>query len=94
METNETYKQKQEISSRKLGNEVMLYDSKNDKVHVLNETGALVWSLIDGKNNIQSIINHFLKEFPKTNPAEVIKDIAEITDKLAAEGLITPITLN
>lgn len=84
------YKHKENISSRKLGNDLMLYDQKNDKVHVLNETGTLIWELLDGKNNLQDIENILLNQFPDITPEEILKDIQEIIEKLVSEGLITP----
>lgn len=82
------YRQKEGISSRKLGNDLMLYDQENDKVHILNETGAMVWELLSGKNKILDIENTFIKQFANTLPEELKRDINEILEKLVSEGLI------
>lgn len=82
------YKKKEGTSSRKLGNDLMLYDQKNDKVHVLNETGALIWELLDGKNSLFDIENIFTRKFPSTAQEEFTKDIHEVIEKLLSEGLI------
>lgn len=66
----------------------MLYDQKNDKVHVLNETGALIWELLDGKNSLSDIESIFTKKFPDTVKKEISKDINEVIQKLVSEGLI------
>jgi hypothetical protein len=89
MNKNIVYKKKDGISARPLGNETMLYDSENDKVHILNETGTLIWNLLDGKNSIQIIQDSFSKQFPDTNSEEIFTDIKEITEKLSNEGLIS-----
>lgn len=88
MPSETIYKKKEGISSRKLGNDLMLYDQKNDKVHVLNETGALIWELLDGKNNLLDIKNIFMKKFSGAAKEEISKDIHEIEEKLVSEGLI------
>jgi len=89
MTENILYKRKDGISARPLGNETMLYDSESDKVHILNETGTLIWDMLDGNNNLQSIYNKFLQQFSDINPEEIKKDIAEIIEKLFKEGLIS-----
>ena len=61
MSRETTYKQKSGVSSRKLGQDLMLYDPKSDKVHVLNETAAFIWGLLDGTNTTEDIL-HFVRE--------------------------------
>lgn len=87
------YKKRGGISSRKLGSDIMLYDQENDNVHVLNETGVMVWELLDGKNKILDIENTFMKQFANTLPEELKRDINEIMEKLISEGLIIPIDI-
>lgn len=82
------YKKQEGISSRKLGNDLMLYDQKNDKVHVLNETGAIIWDLLDGKKDFLDIEKYFIRQFPDAKKEEISKDINEIIGKLLSEKLI------
>lgn len=82
------YKKKNGISARQLGGELMLYDTAQDKVHVLNETGVLVWELLDGNKALAEIEENMRQKFPDA-PAETInKDLREIIAKLKQEGLI------
>ena len=51
-----------DIVTRKTGNEYVLVPVANNiadmnSVYTLNETGAFIWELIDGKRNIEEIIN-------------------------------------
>lgn len=82
------YTKNQKISSRQLGNEIMLYDSENDKVHILNETGIIIWNLLDGKNSLDNIKEKLSKQFPEVKSEEILKDVNEIIEKLTREGLI------
>ena len=92
MQTETIYKKKKGISCRELGEELMLYDEKQDKVHVLNETGFLIWELIDGKNTIESIRELFASHFGNVPPEELQKDIDEMIERLESESLITRTT--
>ncbi len=82
------YKKKEGISARQLGDELMLYDAAQDKVHVLNETGVLIWALLDGKNTLAEIEKTMRENFPGTPPETIVKDLREITAKLKQEGLV------
>ena len=88
MPSKTIYKQRQGISSRKLGPELMLYDQHNDKVHVLNETGSLIWGFVDGKKSLPEINNIFAEQFPDSPREQLNRDIQEIIRKLAQEKLI------
>jgi methyltransferase-like protein len=57
-----------DIVTRKTGNEYVLVPVANniadmDSVYTLNETGAFIWELIDGKKNIEEIILALTEEF-------------------------------
>ncbi|HOB85039.1 MAG TPA: PqqD family protein, partial [Bacteroidales bacterium] len=50
------------IVTRKTGDECVLIPVTNNiadmnSVYTLNETGAFIWELIDGKNSIEELIN-------------------------------------
>ncbi len=86
------YKKKKGISSQRLGQDLMLYDSESDKVHVLNETGAIIWELLDGKNTMGKIEKILAQRFDDASPQDISKDIEEILRKLEKEGLIIPVS--
>jgi hypothetical protein len=56
------------VVTTKTGNEYVLVPIANNiadmnSMYTLNETGAFIWELIDGKNSIENIINELTKEF-------------------------------
>ena len=56
------------IVTRKTGNEYVLVPVTDNiadmnSVYTLNETGAFIWEQIDGKNNINNIIEKLTAEF-------------------------------
>lgn len=46
---------KDDLVTRDLPDEVLVYDLKTHKAHCLNHTAALVWKYCDGKNSVTSI---------------------------------------
>jgi hypothetical protein len=41
---------------KELGDELMLYDEINEKIHVLNHTAYLIWSFCDGCHTLKDIV--------------------------------------
>ncbi|HKK41262.1 MAG TPA: PqqD family protein [Bacteroidales bacterium] len=69
------------VVTRKTGNEYVLVPIADniadmDSVFTLNETGAFIWELIDGKKNIGNIVKALTKEY-ETDEATAEKDILE-----------------
>jgi hypothetical protein len=56
------------IVTRKTGNEYVLVPITNNiadmnSVYTLNETGAFIWEQIDGRRNVEEIINELTNEY-------------------------------
>lgn len=56
------------VVTRKTGNEYVLVPVANNiadmnSVFTLNETGAFIWELIDGKRDVEEIIKEMIKEY-------------------------------
>ena len=56
------------IVTRKTGNEYVLVPVTNNiadmnSVYTLNETGAFIWELIDGKKNVGDLIDALITEY-------------------------------
>ncbi len=56
------------VVTRKTGNEYVLVPVTNniadmDSVYTLNETGAFIWELIDGKRSVEDIIGALTDEY-------------------------------
>ncbi len=59
------------IIGRVVDNEAVLVMPNQGKVKVLNEVGAAIWQLIDGRRDIQQIVVELCTQF------EITPDIAE-----------------
>ena len=53
----------------------------------VNQTGALIWKLINGRRTVAEITAAVRKHFPDA-PATVAEDVNALLAKLAEEGLI------
>ena len=73
-----------DILSRVVDNEAVLVLPDKGKVKVLNEVGAAVWQLIDGKRNIQQISAEISEQFEGDKQAievDILRFITELIDR-------------
>lgn len=70
-----------------LGEELVLYQEKAAKVHVLNSVAAHVWKQCDGRRSIAEIINGVV-ELHQVDPAIAATDVAEIVQEFVQRDLL------
>jgi Coenzyme PQQ synthesis protein D (PqqD). len=78
------------IVTRKTGNEYVLVPVANNiadmnSVYTLNETGAFLWELIDGKRCVNNLIEALVEEYEtdeKTASEDVFSFISEMKNYL------------
>jgi len=78
------------VVTRKTGRECVLVPVTNNiadmnSVYTLNETGAFLWELIDGENNIEDMIEALIREYDideETATADVFEFINEMNKYL------------
>lgn len=86
------YEKDQSMVSRKIEDETILVPIRNnvgdlDNIYVLNEVGARIWELIDGKSEIEEIHDTICVEYEIT-PEEAEKDVREFLENLESVGAI------
>jgi len=78
------------IVTRKTGDEYILVPVTNNiadmnSVYTLNETGAFIWELIDGRNTIEELINAVVSKYEadfNTATQDVFSFIEKMSDYL------------
>jgi hypothetical protein len=77
-----------DIASQELGDEVMLYDSVNEQVHVLNHTAYFIWKLCDGNNTLQDIRKKMISQFTEISDSAIINDIQSVINDFLLKKLL------
>ncbi|MDP4224242.1 MAG: PqqD family protein [Bacteroidota bacterium] len=75
------------IVTRKTGTEYVLVPIANNiadmnSVFTLNETGAFIWELIDGKRNLEEIINRVTEEY-EVDAESASKDVLSFVKEMS-----------
>lgn len=89
------YKKNSNIVYRKIADNFILVPIKHkvgdlESIYTLNEVGARIWELIDGKRNTEQIRNIIIEEF-QVSPQEAGKDLSEFIEKLSKIEGIKPV---
>lgn len=80
------YKQADDLVSREIAGEVLLVPIRNnigdlESIYTFNETGAFIWSKMDGNKSLADICDALLEEFD-VSKEEAWQDITEFVDGL------------
>jgi hypothetical protein len=73
---------------RKTAGEVLVHDPASGKIHILNESGALVLRACDGDHSLEAIVNDLVAQ-TGADRARVSIDVAAACDAFRAQGLIS-----
>jgi PqqD family protein of HPr-rel-A system len=68
-----------DVSLQRVGNEAILHDRRNGRAHVVNESGARIWELCDGRASQDDIVRAFAAAYDL--PASAVQ--ADVEDILA-----------
>ena len=73
---------------RNVAGEVVIAERDNSKLHVLNGTASLIWSMADGTKQIEDMVTAICNRFEVT-PEQAWTDAEEFCDELLGAGLIS-----
>jgi hypothetical protein len=76
------------VQGRRLENEAVLVLPDKGEVKVLNDVGARIWSLADGRLTVRDIVAIICAEYQVT-PAEAEADTMAFIAELEAKGIVT-----
>jgi hypothetical protein len=87
METKTMLIRKKDFIWREVDGEAVIISSDNKFMHVLNETAAMIWSLLDGNHDQESIAGIVAAEFGES-VEEVKRDLDDCIEQLRARNLL------
>lgn len=80
---------REDVVFRALGDEWVLFDTRQNQIHVLNLSAALVWTNLDGRSDEEALAQELVRAFDAAPPlADVRLEVREILDGFRREGLL------
>lgn len=89
-EPTDRYQCSPEVLFQEVNGEIVLLDLEAETYFGLNESGAVVWQLLQKELNVEQIIEHLLSEFDVT-PETAGKDVRELLEQLEKAQLVRPL---
>jgi len=80
-------KRSEDTASRMIDGEAVIVIPQEGVVTVLNETGAGIWQLLDGRNSVEDIINIISSEFDVSRE-EAEKDTLDFIEELIGKDMV------
>ena len=89
---DERYQKHPSMVSRQIAGEVILVPIRKnvgdlESIYTLNQTGAAIWALLDGKRTLAEIRDQMAVEFEVT-PEEAAQDLDELIGQMAEIGAV------
>lgn len=70
IEDNFVFRKKEDVIERH-GEELLLFDSSEGKLFELNETGKMIWTMLDAKHPVKEIKEKMNEEFEETGTIDI-----------------------
>jgi len=67
--------------------EVVLVNLDTGASVALNQTGTIVWQMLDGQRTVEQIVTAVRQSFPDA-PPDTVNDVSNLMDILAEDGFI------
>ena len=76
------------LNVKNMEDDLVIYDSGKDQLHVLNQTARMIWNLCDGNHYVIEIAENMQRLSPSENPDRIQADVNETIELLQEKGLI------
>ena len=79
---------KEGLKELEIDNELILSDPGTGRIHILNKTSRLIWSLADGIHTVKEIEDKIKEQFYSVKDHDVRHDIERFIEELTEKELL------
>jgi PqqD family protein of HPr-rel-A system len=79
---------RQDLKTKLVSGDLVLYDPSNGDVHMLNATAARVFQLCDGSHTPEEMAKSLVESFDGVDYAQAYEDVKSALDTLEAKNLV------
>ena len=77
------------IVRRDVGGELLLFDPRDDSLHVLNPTGAFLWEQLDAVRSTDDLATSLREAFDVALGHDLTPEVERMLTDLSGRGLLT-----
>ena len=78
-----------EVKFRDLGDEFLFYDSRGDRLHVLNTSARAIFLLCDGSRTVDEVVDAFASQY-EVDDGTARADTQQVIEELLELGILNP----
>lgn len=83
-----TYRRKETFREQTMGDEIMVFDSGSDRVHVLNATSAFVWRCLEHPTPLKDIEVRLAETFDTSGTDDLSALVQRAVKQLVEKDLV------
>jgi hypothetical protein len=80
-------KHKEDVIAQPVAGQVVLFDLASGNYYSLNELGARIWELLDGKRALTDVAGELTSEYDAP-PEEIEQDLRALAEDMLRNGLL------
>jgi PqqD family protein of HPr-rel-A system len=92
--TNETkpasFRRESALPFQRMDEETIVVDPRTREVHLLNETAARIWELLEEASSVDDIVEVLAEEYEGAAPEELRREVEAFLVDLGSKGLLVP----
>jgi PqqD family protein of HPr-rel-A system len=75
---------------QRLDEEAIVVDPRTREVHLLNETGARIWELLEEESTVDELVEALADEYEGAAPEALRREVAGFISDLGGKVLVAP----
>jgi len=83
-----TFQREDALPFQRLDEETIVVDPRSREVHLLNETAARIWELLETSSSVDELVEALSDEYEGAPPEELRREVEAFLADLSARGLL------
>jgi PqqD family protein of HPr-rel-A system len=75
---------------QRMDEDTIVVDARTREVHLLNETAARIWDLLENPASVDELATTLAEEYEGATPDELRAEVEAFVSELGGKGLIAP----
>ena len=87
--TNSSWRRESTLPFQRMDEETIVLDPRSREVHLLNETAARIWDLLETPSSVDELCEALADEYEGATPAALRAEVEGFLNDLGGKGLLT-----
>ena len=84
----QSWRRAEALPFQRLEEETIVVDPRSREVHLLNETAARIWDLLETASSVDQLVEALGEEYEGATPEELRREVEAFLSDLGSKGLL------